>query len=166
MPGRRPPANEQVRRRLGPSLRRAWVAYQRGLDEAVAEAGFENRRLPDGRVLRLCSNQADTTIAAVGRELGISRQGAAKIVNGLRDRGYVTVQPSPTSGREKVVAITPRARDYLRAQRRAALAIERRVRTQLGPEAFAALDALLDALGAHQDMRMRDYLREARVREV
>ena len=156
----------EARPHLGPSLRRAWVGYQRRLDQAMARAGFEDRRLPDGRVLRICTNTPETTIAAIGRELGISRQGAAKIVNSLRDRGYVTVEASPTSGREKVVAITPRARDYLRAQRGAARAIERRVQAQLGPDAFAALDALLDALGAHEEMRLRDYLREAGVRDV
>jgi DNA-binding MarR family transcriptional regulator len=156
----------EARPYLGPALRRAWVAHQRRLDEALARAGFDDRRLPDGRVLRICTNTPDTTIAAIGRELGISRQGAAKIVNSLRDRGYVTVGPSPTSGREKVVAITPRARDYLGAQRKAARAIERRMETQLGPDAFAALDALLDALGASEDTRLRGYVREAGIREA
>jgi DNA-binding MarR family transcriptional regulator len=156
----------EARPHLGPSLRRAWVGYQRRVDVAMARAGFEDRRLPDGRVLRICTKTPGTTIAAIGRELGISRQGAAKIVNSLRDRGYVTVEPSSANGREKVVAITPRAHDYLRAQRTAARAIERRMQTEVGPEAFAALDALLDALGAHDDTRLRDYLREAGVREV
>jgi DNA-binding MarR family transcriptional regulator len=156
----------EARPPLGPALRRAWVGYQRRLDEALARAGFEGRRLPDGRVLRICVENPGTTIAAIGRELGISRQGAAKIVNSLRDRGYLTVAPSPTSGREKVVTITPRARDFLRARRNAARAIERQLRSQLGPDAFAALDTLLDALGAHEETRLRDYLREAGVREV
>jgi DNA-binding MarR family transcriptional regulator len=156
----------EARPHLGPALRRAWVAYQRQLDEAMARAGFADRRFPDGRVLRLCANTSNITIAAIGRELGISRQGAAKIVKSLEDRGYVTVRRSPTSGREKLVEITARARDYLQAQRTAARAIERRLRSRLGPEPFAALDALLDALGAHEETRMRDYLREAGVREV
>jgi DNA-binding MarR family transcriptional regulator len=156
----------EARPPLGPALRRAWVAYQRRLDAAMARAGFEDRRFPDGRVLRMCANRPDVTIAAIGRELGISRQGAAKVVNDLRDRGYVTVEPSPTSGREKIVAVTSRAREYLDAQRKAARAIERQLRSQLGDEAFGALDALLDVLGADESMRLRDYLSEAGVREL
>src|SRR5437764_4243386 len=90
---------------LGPALRRAWVGYQRRLDAAMAEAGFGDRGFPDGRVLRMCRD-SETTISQIGRELGISRQGAGKIVNGLRDRGFVSVDASPRSGREKIVTIT------------------------------------------------------------
>src|SRR5262249_54631107 len=127
---------------------------------------FADRRLPDGRVLRMCLREPGTTIAHIGRELGISRQGAAKIVHDLRDRGYVTLADSSTSGREKVVTVTPRAREYLAGQRAAAQRIERSVRRRLGPEAVTALDALLDLLGEQGDVRLRDHLRQAGVRET
>jgi DNA-binding MarR family transcriptional regulator len=162
VPGTRPTEG----RRLGARLRRAWVGYQRELDAAMAAAGFADRHLPDGRVLRMCGRESGTTIARVGRELGISRQGAAKIVHSLRDRGYVTLEDSVTSGREKIVAVTPRAQAYLAAQRKAAQTIERRLRQRLGPEAVAALDALLDILGAQGDVRMRDHVRRAGVDEI
>ena len=151
--------------RLGPGLRRAWVGYQRRVDDAMAAAGFGDRVFPDGRVLRMCSRSDEITISHIGRELGITRQGASKIVGGLRDRGYVTVTPSPTNGREKVVATTPRALEYLDAQRKAARAIERRVRAELGPEAFTALQRLIDVLGGGDEPRLRDYLRVMGVRE-
>jgi len=151
---------------LGAALRRAWVGYQRRLDDALAEAGFADRRFPDGRVLRMCSGAPGATIAEIGRELGISRQGAAKIVHSLRDRGYVTVRPSATSGREKTVTVTPRAGDYLRARRSAARRIERRLRAQVGADAFASLDALVKVLGADEDTRMWDYLRHAGIGEL
>ena len=105
---------------LGPALRRAWLGYQLRLDAAMAEAGFGERRFPDGRVLRLCSGQAGSTISAIGRELGITRQGASKVVGHLRDRGYVAVADSTTSKREKSVVLTSHGTDYLRAQRAAA----------------------------------------------
>jgi DNA-binding MarR family transcriptional regulator len=152
--------------RLGAQLRRAWVGYQRELDAAMAAAGFADRRLPDGRVLRMGRRDSNLTIAGIGRELGISRQGAAKIVHSLRDRGFVTLHDSTTSGREKVVRITPRAEEYLATQRRVARAIERRLQTRLGADAFAALDAIVDALGAGANVRLRDHLRQAGVREL
>jgi DNA-binding MarR family transcriptional regulator len=146
---------------LGGALRRAWVGYQRRLDEALADAGFGERRFPDGRVLRICSQSTAITISRIGRELAITRQGAGKIVASLRDRGYVIVTPSQADGRKKIVTLTPRAVDYLAAQRAAARRIERQLRTELGAEGFDSLYRLLQALGADEQPRMSDYLRKA-----
>lgn len=147
---------------LGGGLRRAWVGYQRRLDREMAAAGFADRGFPDGRVLRLCARSDEVTASQIGRELRITRQGAGKIVADLRDRGYVTLVSSPGDGREKIVTLTPRARDYLAAQYTAARRIEEELRSQVGAEAFEGLRALLDALGGEEDQpRMRDYLRRA-----
>ena len=146
---------------LGPALRRAWVGYELRLDAAMADAGFGERRFPDGRVLRLCSVQGGSTISAIGRELGITRQGAGKVVGHLRDRGYVSVADSPTSKREKSVMITSRGVDYLRTQRAAARAIDDGLRAALGESGFSALHALLDALDDREVTRLRTYLRRS-----
>jgi DNA-binding MarR family transcriptional regulator len=151
---------------LGPALRRAWVGYQRRLDDALAAAGFDDRAFPDGRVLRLCRN-GTTTISDIGRELGITRQGAAKIVAGLRERGYVVLHPVPYDARGKLVSLTPRAHDYLEAQRAATRAIERDLRKEIGADAFDALDALLHALaGPDDDLRLWEYLRSRGRRDI
>ena len=112
--------------------------------------GFATAARPDGRVLRLCGGATPVTISEIGRELGITRQGASKIVAGLRDRGYVTLSPSPTDGREKIVTLTAHARAYLRARHAAAKRIEARLRRELGDQAFDGLHGLLEAL-AGQD---------------
>ncbi|MFZ0170606.1 MAG: MarR family winged helix-turn-helix transcriptional regulator [Acidimicrobiales bacterium] len=153
-------SNEVQLVRLGASLRRAWLGYQRLLDEELAAAGFDDRGFPDGRVLRMCSGAAETTISQIGRQLGITRQGASKSVASLADRGYVAVRASTTNGREKVVRLTPRAADYLAAQRKAGRAIERQLRSELGEESFASLSRLLEALGGDEQPRMREYLRK------
>lgn len=149
---------------LGRSLQRAWVGYQQRLDAAMSSAGFGDRRLPDGRVLRMCRD-APTSISQIGRELGITRQGAHKIVASLRARRYVRVRTSPTNRSEKIVELTPRAREYLTARRKAARAIERRLRADVGDDAFAALAHLLDALGGEDLPRMREYLRAKALHE-
>jgi DNA-binding MarR family transcriptional regulator len=146
---------------LGPALRRAWVGYQLRLDAAMADAGFVERRFPDGRVLRLCSGQAGSTISAIGRELGITRQGAGKVVGHLRDRGYVSVADSPTSKREKSVVLTSRGFEYLKAQRTAARAIEDELRAELGEAAFSGLVASLDALDHGEQTPLRTYLQRS-----
>jgi DNA-binding MarR family transcriptional regulator len=144
---------------LGPAVRRAWLGYQRRLDVAMAAAGFEDRSFPDGRVLRMCPESAETTISQIGRQLGITRQGASKIVTSLRDRGYVSVSASATDAREKIVKVAPRAVAYLAAQRRAARTIESQLRTELGRPGFADLYRLLEALGGDEEARVSDYLR-------
>lgn len=150
---------------LGPGLRRAWIGYQRLVDDAMAAAGFDDRGFPDGRVLRMCTRSDQITISQIGRDLGITRQRASKIVAGLRDRGYLTVTPSPTSGREKVLTTTPRAHEYLAAQRKAVRNIERQVRDELGPDAFTALRQLVELLTGNENPRLRDYLRTMGIHE-
>jgi DNA-binding MarR family transcriptional regulator len=146
---------------LGPALRRAWVGYQLRLDAAMADAGFGERRFPDGQVLRLCLGETGSTISAIGRELGITRQGASKVVGRLRDRGYLSVADSATSGREKSVTLTPRGAEYLAAQRKTARGIERQLRSELGDAGFDALHTLLGALGEGERVRMRTYLQRS-----
>jgi DNA-binding MarR family transcriptional regulator len=127
----------------------------------MAEAGFGERRFPDGRVLRLCSGGAGSTISAIGRELGITRQGASKVAGRLRDRGFVTVADSPTSKREKSVILTARGADYLDVQRAKAREIENESKAALGDEGFAGLIALLDALDNGESTQLRTYLRRS-----
>lgn len=146
---------------LGPALRRAWVGYQTRLDAAMADAGFGERRFPDGRVLRLCSGKAGSTISAIGRELGITRQGASNAVGHLRDRGYVSVADSLTSKREKSVVLTSRGLDYLKAHRAAAKAIEDELRSEIGEAAFSGLFDVLDVLGRGEQTQLRTYLRRS-----
>jgi DNA-binding MarR family transcriptional regulator len=146
---------------LGPALRRAWLGYQIRLDSAMAEAGFGDRRLPDGRVLRLCSSGPGSTISAIGRELGITRQGASKVVGRLSERGYVTVAESATSGREKSVILTSRGIDYLEVQRTTASEIEDELKAAIGEEGFSSLFALLGALDQGEGVRMRTYLQRS-----
>ena len=155
-PTRTPPAPS-----LGPALRRAWLGYQQRMDDAMAAAGFQGRTFPDGRVLRLCSDPAGTTIASIGRDLGITRQGAGKVVSRLRDRGWVSIADSPTSGREKSVTLTPLGVSYLEAQRAAAREIERQLRKDLGQSELASLYRLLDVLGEERETRMRTYLQRS-----
>ena len=146
---------------LGPALRRAWVGYRLALDAEMAAAGFPDSRFPDGRVLRICLRSPDATISQIGREIGITRQGASKIVASLRERGYVTLTSSASDRREKQIVLTSRAHAYLAAHRKGARTIEARLLDDVGPEAFEALRRLLNALDGHEQPRLRDYLRAA-----
>jgi DNA-binding MarR family transcriptional regulator len=148
------------RARLGAALRRAWVGYRGRVDEELAAAGFDDRRFPDGRVLRLCGRSREMTIAQIGRELGITRQGAGKVVAGLSDRGYVSLRPSERDGREKIVQLTPRAREFQAALREATRRIEQELRDEIGEDGFESLLRLLHALEGDERPRLNDVLRQ------
>jgi DNA-binding MarR family transcriptional regulator len=138
------------------ALRRALAGYRRQIDQQLAAAGFPDRRFPQGRVLHMCADPGDTTISDVGRALGITRQGASKIVAGLRERGYVDVTPSPADGREKILTLTPRAVAFLAAQRDAQRSIEARLREDIGDEGIAQLLRYLDAVAGEDAPRLGD----------
>lgn len=137
---------------LGNALRRARASYRRHMDAELAAAGFAERRFPEGRVLAMCSGPGETTISDVGRGLGITRQGASKIVAEMRERGYLAVTPSAVDGREKILALTPRAIEYLTARRNAADSFEARLRQQIGDNEVAHLFRLLDAVAGDEPM--------------
>lgn len=133
---------------LGLALRRALAAYRRRLDEEMDAAGYPAGRFPEGRVLVMCAGPEPVTISEIGRRLEITRQGASKIVAGLREAGYVAVTPSPADGREKLVTLTPRTADLLAARARAAEAVEARLRDAVGGDRLAGVLSALDVIGA------------------
>ena len=134
---------------LGRALRRALNGYWQLIGAQLAAAGFDDRKFPEGRVLALCARPGETTISDVGRRLGITRQGAGKIVAGLREHGYLTVAPSPTDRRERVLSLTPRAEQFLVTVQDAGHAVETRLRAEIGDEGVDQLFRALDLLARH-----------------
>jgi DNA-binding MarR family transcriptional regulator len=135
---------------LGLALRRAQAGYRRQVNEELAAAGFGQRRFPDARVLVMCAVPGEATISDIGRGLGITRQGASKIVAGLKDRGYLEVSPSAADGREKILTLTPRAVQYLQAIRSAAGIIEARLLHEIGPGALEQFFQTLDLVAEEE----------------
>ena len=78
--------------------------------------------------------------------LGITRQGASKIVAALRERGYVVVTPSAGDGREKILTLTSRAAEFLLTIHRASGDIEARLREKIGAEGVEQFFRVLDML--------------------
>ena len=114
----------------------------------MAAAGFGERRFPDGRVLRLCSTPPGSTISAIGREIGITRQGAAKVVTQPGRpwlRGRSPIRPSVDArspSRSPPVAATTSMPSEAPAQR-----IEDELRDRTRASGVHCPGALLDALG-------------------
>jgi DNA-binding MarR family transcriptional regulator len=141
-PDARPPGQAALAR----ALRSAITGYWRLVGTELAAAGFADRRFPEGRVLVMCAAPGDITISDVGRRLGITRQGAGKIVARLREDGYLNVSASATDGREKVLSLTPRAKRFLATLQEAGRSVEAKLRAQIGADGLDQLFRTLDLL--------------------
>jgi DNA-binding MarR family transcriptional regulator len=93
------------------------------------------------------------TASALGRRLGVSKQAAAKTVEGLEREGYVERVPDPADARSKIIRLTPRGRDMQQQAWRIMAAQRARWAERLGEEQLAALEAGLRAITAEQGMR-------------
>ncbi len=162
-PAGQSPASRGAVSTLGSAMRRALMGYRRRMDRELAALGFPEQRFPEGRVLRMCAGTAGTTISDIGRALGITRQGASKIVAGLRERGYVEVMPSPADGREKILALTPRAAAYLAALHQARHAVEVSLLEEIGADEVRRLIDVLAVVAGDDDGQRPDVLADAPV---
>lgn len=137
---------------LGPALRRARIGYRQRMNAMLTAAGFADRQVPDVRVLLTCAAPAETTISDVGRALGITRQGASKIVAGLRKRGYLEVTPSTEDSREKILTLTQRAGEFLACWQAASVSVEAWLRAEIGGDGLEQFYRYLDRLADGADL--------------
>jgi DNA-binding MarR family transcriptional regulator len=91
--------------------RERWI---RAMAQRLSALGFEGYRRSDPLVMRSLRS-GEVPLGSLAVTLGLTRQGARKVVSGLVERGYARVIPSTSDSRRRIVALTPEGRDYLRA---------------------------------------------------
>ena len=79
------------------------------------------------------------TLTELAAGLGMTTQGAAKIVAAMTEGGYVRSTPDPTDGRAKRLALDDRGRRALRRARALHASYERRLVRRLGEQRVADL---------------------------
>lgn len=108
----RDPATERI-----PLARLFAVGYRvlvDGLHGRLAESGWTDVRVNYGFVL-LAARSGDLRGTDVAALLGVSKQAASKLVDGMQDAGYVTRQPHVTDERAKLIRLTDRGHALLTA---------------------------------------------------
>lgn len=123
------------------------LGYQgliRELNERMTAAGFEIKAAY-GYVFRSLLKE-DLTITKFGARLGITTQGAAKLVDEMERLGYVEKHPDPTDARVKVLRLAERGRRAVAEARRIHLDFERRLAERYGAEDVAAMRRVLEAM--------------------
>jgi DNA-binding MarR family transcriptional regulator len=76
--------------------------------------GYHDYRRSDPLVMRLLRS-GEVALGSLGQTLGVTRQGARKVVDGLVERDYAMVSASPLDSRRRIVSLTPKGREYLSA---------------------------------------------------
>jgi DNA-binding MarR family transcriptional regulator len=121
------------------------LAYQSFVDElraALAGRGFTDLGPAYGYVFRALGAES-LQAAQLAERLGMSHQGAAKIVAEMEQRGYVERLPDPDDHRAKQLRLTARGRAALTAARRFHATYERRLRRRAGDRDVDAVRRLL-----------------------
>lgn len=85
-----------------------------GLHRRLAEQGWTDVRVTYGFVL-LAARSGELRGADVAALLGVSKQAASKLVDGMQDAGYVTRQPHANDERAKLIRLTDRGHALLAA---------------------------------------------------
>lgn len=131
---------------LGRLLQEAQRALATEFVQGVQERGYPDVRAGHAAVFMHIDRRAGTRLTELARRARMTKQGMMLLVDDLEGRGYIRRVPDPEDGRAKVVRLTARGRRYVAEARRTLLALEGRVRRQLGDRRYEQLRQSLESL--------------------
>lgn len=133
------------RRDFGIVLGLAYVRFVDELHAQLARDGFGDLGRSYGYVFRTL-DEGPATVTAIAHGLGITLQGASKLIQEMVERGYVVREPDPDDRRSKLLRLGPRGEGALRAARTFHRVFERRLVRQVGAEQAETVREILTAL--------------------
>lgn len=119
----------------------------------LAEQGFDDLRPAHGYVLNAAA-AGGVTASALAVVLGVTKQGAAKVVVELEARGYVE-RTTTDDRRARPIALTPRGRAALAAAEAIQRAIEEEWGAMVGTRSMATLRRSLEQVVERVDAPLR-----------
>jgi DNA-binding MarR family transcriptional regulator len=140
--------------RFGSLLALARGSWIEQIRDRMLEAGFPGYRRSDAGVLALLL-QRPLAIGQLGEALGITRQAARQLADGLVERGYAAFGTDDADARRRPVVLTPRGKAYGRAIWMAQDALNETVRSRVSEADLAAADAVLRAVFPDDNARKR-----------
>jgi DNA-binding MarR family transcriptional regulator len=129
--------------------------YRTLVDAAVAELearGFKDARAPEHYALVAIESGADNA-SELGRRLSVTKQAAAKTIDVLLERGYITRDADPADARRKRLTLTPLGTDLLRQGHEIFNELRTRFQRQIGRKELLALEAHLAVLAGDTPAR-------------
>jgi len=109
-----------------------------GLHERLRRRGWSDVRPSYGYVLLACRERA-TTSSELAATLGVSKQAAAKLVDGMVEADLVSRVAAPEDGRAKLLRLTRRGRRLLVVVEEIYVELEAEWARVVGADAVAAL---------------------------
>jgi DNA-binding MarR family transcriptional regulator len=131
---------------FGLVLGRAYQGFVVELNAHLAVAGFPAIKASFGYVFRSLLAE-ELTPTKLGARLGMTTQGAAKLVDEMERSGYVEKRADPSDARVKLLRLTERARAAVEEARRFHQLYEDRLAAGFGADATASLRRMLVAMG-------------------
>jgi DNA-binding MarR family transcriptional regulator len=128
---------------FGDLLAQARERWIRAMAQRLGALGFHDYRRSDPLVMRSLRN-GEVSLGGLGVTLGVTRQAARKVVNGLVERGYAQVTTSSEDSRRRLVNMTPRGRDYLAAVVATLRALHDEVVDHVDPQQLASAYSVLE----------------------
>jgi DNA-binding MarR family transcriptional regulator len=136
----------------------AFRCYVDHLHEKLVADGFGGVRAAFGPVLRALRAD-DSTLVTLARDLGVTKQAVARVVEDMREAGLVSQRSDPEDGRVRLLSLTDRGRAMVDD----AIAIGTRFESELAA-AFgeatarglrAGLERVVDQAGAAGELAAR-----------
>lgn len=93
------------------------------LHERLAEEGWADMKRPYGFVL-VAARDRPTSGKDIAALMGMTKQAASKLIDGMVEAGYVVRVVDPSDQRQKAVSLTSRGREVLAAVERIYAALE------------------------------------------
>jgi len=105
--------------------------------------GYHDYRRSDALVMRSLQS-GEVALGSLGQVLGVTRQGARKVVSGLVERDYAVVIPSAQDSRRRIVSLTPRGHEYFSAVVATIKALNDEVTANVDADQLAAAYSVLE----------------------
>jgi DNA-binding MarR family transcriptional regulator len=131
--------------------RQSWFGE---MAKRLADLGYHDYRRTDAAAARLLL-RGPVALGRLGTVLGVTRQAARKVADGLRQRGYATTGRDARDSRQVNVTLTAAGEEYARAVVAVIEDLNREVCQRLDPSQLAAADAVLRAVLFDESARQR-----------
>jgi DNA-binding MarR family transcriptional regulator len=119
-----------------------WVAR---MADGVEALGYPGYRPTDALLVRLLLRREPLTITQLAARLGVTRQAARKLVDGLERRGFAREARDPHDARALRVTLTPGGKRYGAAVVAVIHRLNRELGERVGADELSAADSVLRA---------------------
>jgi DNA-binding MarR family transcriptional regulator len=131
--------------------RQSWLGQ---MASRLAELGHADYRRSDAAAIRLLL-RGPVPVGQLGTVLGVTRQAARKVADGLCQRGYATIQRDTGDARQLKVTLTPEGREYASAVIAVIQQLNIELMSRVDPAELRAADAVLRAAMFDDSARQR-----------